>query len=113
MGMKKIYRYENAHGIGPYSASSGCDELERMLYEHSDDEHPVADWSRLRNSLGTIKCGCTSKRALSQWFKGYGKALVRAGFKRVVYHVHKDDVGFRDHVGQVAFIAPTRTGTPC
>ncbi len=117
---RKVYRYENERGIGPYQPGwGGADDIQAV---HSNASHPAWDpgsFNRLLLELSDgVKAenfevgfvppseylsGTDSREALAAWFDGWTDVLERNGFKAVEYDVPAENVMDAPSGLQVAF----------
>lgn len=117
--MIKVYRYEHpSDTFGPYwyrnlFEDEIQEELEFMVIEHDNDDHPPMAREDALLELGyspldddvEFKYGCVTLEDLDRWFDGYHPLLYKAGFVLAVYDVPKEDITKPDQFGQVMFVS--------
>jgi hypothetical protein len=118
---RKVYRYENERGIGPYQP--GWVAFDDIQEDHSNPTHPAWDPGSFERLLLQLSdgveannffevgfmppskylSGTDSREALSAWFDGWTDTLERNGFRVVEYEVPAENVMDAPSGLQVAF----------
>lgn len=108
MDTRKVYRYEDKYGHGPYNSECWSDEEQQefLLQEHTSTNHPTwlvdaAFWcgasadmiepNAYETDFGNLSA-CASREALSEWFAGWEDVLAENGFRVVEYEVPSSHV---------------------
>jgi hypothetical protein len=89
-----VYRVEHATGnYGPYKRELMANNIDclrlssTLCNAHSNMEHPGILFDTMFAVKESQVCGFESLQQLNRWFKGFGKALRKAGYVVKVYKV--------------------------